>query len=45
MKNNQTFDDWFDNEISKGGLTFWLALAVALLGFYGGLVLILSLGA
>ena len=44
MKNKQTFDDWFDNELCRGGIVFWLALIVACLGFYGGLVLIMLIG-
>ena len=43
-KNKQSFDDWFDSELCKGGVVFWLALIVACLGFYGFLVLAMVLG-
>ena len=45
MQNNkQTFDDWFDNELTKGGVVFWLAVIIGCLGFYGALVLAMVLG-
>lgn len=44
MKNKQNFDDWFDSELSKGGVVFWLALIVACMGFYGLIALSLVLG-
>jgi hypothetical protein len=44
MKNKQTFDDWFDSELCKGGIVFWLALIVACLGFYAAIALALVIG-
>ena len=43
-KNKQTFDDWFDSELCKGGVVFWLAVIIGCLGFYGALVLAMVLG-
>lgn len=43
-KTKQTFDDWFDSELSKGGVVFWMALIVACMGFYGLIALSLVLG-
>lgn len=44
MKNNQSFDDWFDAELTKGGLVFWLSLIVGCLGFYALIALSLVIG-
>jgi hypothetical protein len=44
MKNKQTFDDWFDSELCKGSVVFWLALIVACLGFYAAIALALVMG-
>jgi hypothetical protein len=44
IRNKQNFDDWFDGELSKGGIVFWLALIVACMGFYAFLALSLALG-
>jgi hypothetical protein len=44
MKNKQSFDDWFDGELCKGGVVFWMALIVACMGFYALIALSLVLG-
>lgn len=44
IRNKQTFDDWFDGELSKGGVVFWLSLILGCLGFYALLALSLALG-
>jgi hypothetical protein len=38
------FDDWFNAELCKGGVVFWMALVVACMGFYTLIALSLVLG-